>query len=1069
MRSLFSFLFAVVAVFAISAQTQIGYVKTKGRLLSDGKIVAGSRISGATIQVKNRSAVVSDQTGNFSFPLSESNYYLQSVSKNGYVLTDRDILSKQYEYSINPLVIVLETPDELLDEQLAAERKIRRTLQRDLQKKEDEIEALKEQNRISAEDYRQRLQDLYNQQEKDEKLIAEMAERYAKIDYDQLDDFNRKINEYILNGELSKADSLLNTKGDIVDEINNLKRIGEANVKEAQELSLRQSNLAKSKAYEDLRKVELAQWCMSKHEICKTQHDLDSAAHYIELRASIDPTNGLWLFDAGRFLDEYKGDYDKALDYYQKALPLNISKYGQASPDVAMCYSNIGLVLYYQGNYHEALCFHQNAMTIRLEIYGEQHQSVANTYSNIGLVYDCQGLYAEAMDYYQKALKIRKSIYGDNHIDLAMGYNDIGRNLCSQGAYSKALEYHKKALEIYVRAYGEEHPDEVESYNSIGNTYYFQGRYSEALEYYKKALAIMLEVYNDSHPHIASSYNNIGNVLVAQGYYSEAMDYYLKALNIYLTVLGEKHTNVAMCWNNLGRTYDDQAQYSEALDSYCKALAIYLDAYGETHPDVADSYNNIGNVYKSQGRYTQALESHQKALAISLALSGDKHPDVATSYNNMGLVYSSQERYLEALESYQKALEIFLDVHGKDHPDIAMCYNNIGSVYDDEESYTEALDFYRKALAIYKAVYGEKHPYVAKSYDNMGVVLCKQGQYTQALFYHQMALSIKTGIYGKDHQFIADSYYKIGAVQQCQNNYAVARDYYTKALDIYKRTLGDDHPLCSMLENEISGNSAVSAETMRSMMSRFAADDKLVAAKLVTEATIMLNNRATVVSVISRDSSLPTVFAFKMPNGSNDDFNRKVSSYIISGKIPEIETTTKSLDNNRELKGIDRTMDVIWRDMDRTRKAVDRSMGTEKLFTADAAQGCYAKYVICKTLNQLDSAAYYIECCASIDSTNVTWQVDAGNINYQYKSDYDMALKYYRTALRAAIKLYGDAHVDNAAIYNNIGNAYYSKENYADALKFYRKALSISGKRQPYFDTLNTQIERISKKKSRVR
>ena len=69
--------------------------------------------------------------------------------------------------------------------------------------------------KISEEEYRKALQKIYDDQSKNEKLISEMAERYSKIDYDQISDFDREFNQYILNGELTKADSLLNTKGDI--------------------------------------------------------------------------------------------------------------------------------------------------------------------------------------------------------------------------------------------------------------------------------------------------------------------------------------------------------------------------------------------------------------------------------------------------------------------------------------------------------------------------------------------------------------------------------------------------------------------------------------------------------------------------------------------------------------------------------------------------------------------------------------------------------------------------------------------------------------------------------------
>jgi len=46
---------------------QKGYVKTKGRMGNDGTIVHGLKIPGTTIQVKGRTAVLSQPDGTFSF------------------------------------------------------------------------------------------------------------------------------------------------------------------------------------------------------------------------------------------------------------------------------------------------------------------------------------------------------------------------------------------------------------------------------------------------------------------------------------------------------------------------------------------------------------------------------------------------------------------------------------------------------------------------------------------------------------------------------------------------------------------------------------------------------------------------------------------------------------------------------------------------------------------------------------------------------------------------------------------------------------------------------------------
>ena len=89
------------------AQYQQGYVKTKGRLGSNGTVIAGSRLSGATVQVKGSNAVVSGSNGTFTLVITGNSYYLQSVQKQGYVMADPDILSRQYAYSPNPMVLVM--------------------------------------------------------------------------------------------------------------------------------------------------------------------------------------------------------------------------------------------------------------------------------------------------------------------------------------------------------------------------------------------------------------------------------------------------------------------------------------------------------------------------------------------------------------------------------------------------------------------------------------------------------------------------------------------------------------------------------------------------------------------------------------------------------------------------------------------------------------------------------------------------------------------------------------------------------------------------------------------------
>lgn len=257
-------------VIPLQAQTkQKGYTKTKGRLGANGTVIPGTKLANVSVILQDDNSTVSDAKGNFSLSVGTNKFYLKKVQKQGYIVSDPDVLSKQYTCSANELILVLETPSEQMEDKLAAEQKISRTLLRQLQLCENEIEALKEQNKITKEEYQQRLQKLYDDWEKDQKMISEMAERYSKMDFDEVDEFNRRISDAILSGRLTEADSLLNTKGDIDQRITALRQHQEANTQAEQELKMKQKNLEKSKALAQKELENLAQDCYSKFEIFK--------------------------------------------------------------------------------------------------------------------------------------------------------------------------------------------------------------------------------------------------------------------------------------------------------------------------------------------------------------------------------------------------------------------------------------------------------------------------------------------------------------------------------------------------------------------------------------------------------------------------------------------------------------------------------------------------------------------------------------------------------------------------------------------------------------------------------
>ena len=288
-----------------------------------------------------------------------------------------------------------------------------------------------------------------------------------------------------MNGNLTEADSILRTKGDINQRRKELDALNAANYEV-------RSNLEKSEALAKAQAEELATDYFHHFEICKLSLDFDSAAYYIKERASLyNSTNIYFLSDVGVFLHEYVCDYDQAQKYLEKALEQSKSQFGENSIETTKIFNNLAVVMIYQGKYDEALELCSKALNI-LSNFGENHTEVATSYNNIASIYNKQGKYDEALEIHFKALNIRLSILGENHTDVATSYNNIASIYDTQGKYDGALELYNKALNIYQSILGENHISVAESYIYISNALIFIGNFTDSLEYLNNALKILM-------------------------------------------------------------------------------------------------------------------------------------------------------------------------------------------------------------------------------------------------------------------------------------------------------------------------------------------------------------------------------------------------------------------------------------------------------------------------------------------------------------------------------------------------------------------------------------------------
>ncbi len=143
-----------------------------------------------------------------------------------------------------------------------------------------------------------------------------------------------------------------------------------------------------------------------------------------------------------------KGNYDKSLIHFKKALATDLKHLDQDHPKVAQDWSNIGRVLGKKGGYDKALEYFEKALASNINSFGKDHQVVARNWFAIGLAWEKKKSFDKALGYYEKAYISDLKNLGKDHPDVAWDLSGLGRVWAEKGETKKGLDYLEQALEI---------------------------------------------------------------------------------------------------------------------------------------------------------------------------------------------------------------------------------------------------------------------------------------------------------------------------------------------------------------------------------------------------------------------------------------------------------------------------------------------------------------------------------------------------------------------------------------------------------------------------------------------
>lgn len=181
-----------------------------------------------------------------------------------------------------------------------------------------------------------------------------------------------------------------------------------------------------------------------------------------------------------------KGDYEKALLFYEKAYQLAVQIKNKNAEAAIM--GNIGNTYSNLGNYSEALKYLYKALQAGEEL-GDQ-KSVLITTNNIGNIHFFQGRMNEANDDYTKTLQIAKSISDTNGIILA--YNNLGEVYIEKNNLPAAIDNLMNAYQLAVSVHNKWM--QIASTKNLGYVYYKMDSLPKSITFFKNAYVLAKEI-----------------------------------------------------------------------------------------------------------------------------------------------------------------------------------------------------------------------------------------------------------------------------------------------------------------------------------------------------------------------------------------------------------------------------------------------------------------------------------------------------------------------------------------------------------------------------------------------
>ncbi|CAF0880812.1 unnamed protein product [Adineta ricciae] len=189
------------------------------------------------------------------------------------------------------------------------------------------------------------------------------------------------------------------------------------------------------------------------HFCWQSRRFADAERYYLHMLKALpdDHQDTVLFYNALGALCKDKGDYDSSLQWFNRALAIQVEFLGTDDPNIADGYLSLAENYREKNDPQQAFDLINKAMDIFQKKFGDEHPKIAACFNQIGHVHRSREKFLEALNAYETAHAIYQKHVPPMDLQLAESYKNLATVHKSLKNIDQALDYYHLSLEIYTK------------------------------------------------------------------------------------------------------------------------------------------------------------------------------------------------------------------------------------------------------------------------------------------------------------------------------------------------------------------------------------------------------------------------------------------------------------------------------------------------------------------------------------------------------------------------------------------------------------------------------------------